>query len=206
MLKHLIKPVSRSFAGLAGISATLMFASLAQAENYTVEMNKTQILRLPATASAIVVGNPEIADVSVHSPTLLFVIGRGYGTTNVIALDELGQTIMNADIQVKNAATPSSRRKYMVGKGWQSYDCAPLCQPAPTPGDAPSFSGQYGYSGTALNNSGVPATITPFGLSGPAGVPAGAPVAPNTPQPSAQNAPQNLNVSRRSGARRRARN
>ena len=34
---------------------------------YKVELNKTEIVRLPGPASSIIVGNPNIADISVQS-------------------------------------------------------------------------------------------------------------------------------------------
>ncbi len=127
-----------------------------QGQNYTVEINKTQVLHLPAPASVIVVGNTAIADVSVHSPNLVFIIGRGYGVTNVIALNEIGQTILEADIQVKNSQSSSGKRVMLVGQGWQSYACAPFCQPAPVLSDNPGFVAQFNGKGKAIDNTGTP--------------------------------------------------
>lgn len=157
------------FSIIATSSLAISNAALASnitADTFMVDMNKTQIMRLPSAAAAVVVGNPEIADVSVHSPTLLFVVGRGVGTTNVIVLDSLGQTIISKDIHVQSIPTSSSRRVYKAGDGWNSYDCTPFCQPSPTPGDTAEFAGQYSATGPSLNNSGVPATVTPFGTAG----------------------------------------
>jgi len=66
------------------------------------ELNKTEIVRLPGPATSIIVGNPKIADVTVQASDLLFVVGRGYGETNLIILDNQGNTMMNADLQVVN--------------------------------------------------------------------------------------------------------
>ncbi len=171
-MKHLKKSrhtarFSQLFLGLAGLACTtiLPFQS-AQADDYVVDINKTQMLRLDKAASAVVIGNPEIADISVHSPNLLLIVGRGYGTTNLIVLDDLGQTIINETIHVRRAFSPSNRRVLVVGKGWQSYNCSPMCQPAPVHGDDPSFVDQYTPTGQSINNTGVPATVTPFTASG----------------------------------------
>ena len=40
---------------------------------YSVDLNKTEIVRLPENAGAVVIGNPNIADVSIHSANTLFV-------------------------------------------------------------------------------------------------------------------------------------
>jgi len=87
-----------------GVLALTPFAALAGSPNghYSVELNKTEVVYLPANAGAVVIGNPEIADVSVHSANTIFVVGRGYGETNLVVLNAAGHKIMDADIQVVN--------------------------------------------------------------------------------------------------------
>ncbi|MBL4871247.1 MAG: pilus assembly protein N-terminal domain-containing protein [Robiginitomaculum sp.] len=115
-------------------------------------MNKTQILHLPSAASTIIVGNPDIADISVHSPNTIFIIGRGYGQTNLIALDAQGQTILQANITVKSTNTRFGVRVINIGAGQESYHCAPNCLPTPILGDSPDFIGRYSAIGGAINN------------------------------------------------------
>ena len=147
---------------LVGISLSLCLPTSAFANDYSatpsteqgffVHMNKTQILHLPAAASTIVVGNPDIADISVHSPDTIFIIGRGYGQTNLIALDAQGQTIMQANITVKSTNTRLGVRVINIGAGQESYHCAPNCLPTPILGDSPDFIGKYSAIGGAINN------------------------------------------------------
>jgi len=158
MTKHQFTLTPRSIVGLASLCVTAFMPLTAHAQNYTVDINKTQIMHLPAPASAIVVGNTSIADVSVHSPNLLFIVGRGYGVTNVIVLDEFGQTIMEADIQVKNSHSNTGKRVMLVGQGWRSYECSPFCQPAPVLSDDPGFVAQFRGQGQPINNTGTPIT------------------------------------------------
>jgi len=160
--------------GIIGVTALCLMAVLPNsvtaqeyptsiaAGEYNVEINKTKILHLPAPAAAIIVGNPEIADISVHSPTLLFVLGRGYGVTNVIILDDIGNTILETDIQVGGNQSGSGKRLMMAGKGWQSYDCTPFCQPAPVLGNDPTFLANFKGQGQAIDNTGTPITTTPI--------------------------------------------
>lgn len=103
---------------------------------YQVDLNKTQILRLPAAAGSVVIGNPAIADVTVHSPTMIMVVGRGFGETNLIVLDRNGETMVDADIQV-TSITPSNGVRLFNAKSRQTYSCSPYCQPSPVLGDAP---------------------------------------------------------------------
>jgi len=98
---------------------------------------------LPANAGAVVIGNPDIADVSVHSANTIFVVGRGYGETNLVVLNAAGQKIMDADIQVR----------IYNGADRSTYSCAPYCQPSPVLGDSPQFIGSNQGRGTAINNN-----------------------------------------------------
>lgn len=119
----------------AGISAP---AHAGGAQSYTVELNKTEIVRLPGTASSIIVGNPKIADVTVQSSDLIFVVGRGFGETNLIILDAQGNTMMNADLQVVNTLPKNGVRLYN-GNNRETYSCIPYCGPSPVLGDTEDF-------------------------------------------------------------------
>ena len=105
---------------------------------YSVQLNKTEILRLPAAAGSVIIGNPDIADVTVHSADTLLVVGKGYGETNLIILDKNGNTMMNSDIQV---ITPQSKNQVRVfnANTRMTYNCGPSCNPSPTLGDSDDF-------------------------------------------------------------------
>lgn len=141
-------------AGTAIALASLAGAT-AQANDpvYSIDLNKTQILRLPSAAGAIVVGNPGIADVSLHSPTTLFVVGRGFGETNLIILDRDGNTLVDADIQVTSTTPTHGTRLFNAGER-ESYSCVPYCQPSPVLGDSASFLGDFSVE--TETNTGAP--------------------------------------------------
>ena len=120
--------------------------------HYSVELNKTEVVYLPANAGAVVIGNPDIADVSVHSANTIFVVGRGYGETNLVVLNNAGQKIMDADIQVVNNLPAYGVRIYN-GADRSTYSCAPYCQPSPVLGDSPQFIGSNQGRTTAINNN-----------------------------------------------------
>jgi pilus assembly protein CpaC len=69
-------------------------------EPLRVAVNKSVEMHLPAEARDIIIGNPEVADVVVRSPTLVFVVGRGSGQTNVYFRDGNGRTIGHLEIDV----------------------------------------------------------------------------------------------------------
>ena len=154
------------FIGLSVFAAAVP-AQAGNAQTYTVELNKTEVLRLPGPASSIIVGNPQIADISVQSSDLLFVVGRGYGETNLIILDALGNTMMNADLQVVNTLSRHGVRLYN-GKSRETYSCIPFCGPSPVLGDNSGFIGNNTSSADSLDSTSA------FDASSSSAAPAGA--------------------------------
>lgn len=176
----------KSILTATAIAATLSISHAAVAQShmgqthdefYTVPLNKNEMVRLPAPASAIIIGDPTIADVSIHSSDIILVIGRSFGETNLIVLDEAGQTIMNTDIQVVDKAPRGRVRLYNIGEGRQTFSCTPECMPAPALGDAGDFLTAFspiGNGGTISNQVANGPTsalsLPPAALSGGAGV------------------------------------
>src|SRR5215213_6144605 len=70
------------------------------AETVNVFVDQATVTRLPEKVATLVVGNPLIADVSLQSGGLLVVTGKGYGSTNVVALDRAGNILMEKAVQV----------------------------------------------------------------------------------------------------------
>lgn len=101
---------------------------------FQIDLNKTQILRLPEAAGSVVIGNPAIADVMLQSPTMILVIGRGFGETNLMVLDRNGDTVVDANVQV-TSITPSNGVRLFNRGSRETYSCSPYCQPSPVLGD-----------------------------------------------------------------------
>ncbi|MGB0905886.1 MAG: pilus assembly protein N-terminal domain-containing protein [Maricaulaceae bacterium] len=134
-------PISTKSYLLGFALAVFTSVSTASASNatYSVDLNKTEIVRLPSAASAVLIGNTSIADVSIHSSNIIFVVGRSYGETNLIILDKNGHTMMDANVQVTNSPNSGNIRVHNIGKGRETYSCAPYCLASPQLGDEPSF-------------------------------------------------------------------
>jgi len=137
-------------------------------------MFATELVRLNGSASAVVVGNPQIADVSVHSDRTLFVVGRSFGETNIIVMDGAGDVIMNANVQVTSSLPVNGVRVYNGTHANRStFNCSPYCLPAPVLGDNPEFIITNQNDVPAINNqiAGQTSTgVTPYILDsqGPA--------------------------------------
>ncbi len=74
-------------------------ASLA-AQELIIKTDQTQLISISGNPGAVVIGNPSIADATVHG-NKLFVHGRAYGSTNLIILDENGNQLSTLDITVQ---------------------------------------------------------------------------------------------------------
>ncbi len=107
------------------------------AETLDIVLDQATIMKLPEKVSTIVVGNPLIADVAVQSGGLVVVTGKGYGATNLIALDRTGAVLMERSIVVRGPAGPTVQ----VYRGVQreTYSCTPDCERRITLGDSADY-------------------------------------------------------------------
>ena len=150
-----------------------------------VDLDRTSVVRLPASASAVVVGNPTIADIAVHSTDTLLVLGRSYGTTNILAMDAVGRIIADTTVHVGASRDADSVRIYDGAEGRRTFACQPDCQPAPQFGDDAEFIGIYRPPAPQINDQ--------FVAQGGLGAPMGGPVTSSAqPMPSFAPAPSNF--------------
>jgi len=137
--RNLPRPL-RYLACAVFVTALLGFAMAnAKADTVKVNLDQAQVMRLPAGVATIVIGNPLIADGSLQAGGLFVLTGKGYGTTNMVALDRSGRVLMDKTVTV---SPPRSADMVVVYKGVQreSYACAPECAPRITTlGDDPAY-------------------------------------------------------------------
>ena len=110
------------------------------ATTFTVNVDQAQIMKLPEKVATIVIGNPLIADTTLQSGGILVVTGKGYGSTNLLALDKQGRVVMNTTVQVMGAIGGDLVVVYK-GTARETYSCSPECAPRITLGDDPKFFG-----------------------------------------------------------------
>src|SRR5450631_3673195 len=137
----------RVWAGTIIFAATLG-APAAQADSVTVNVDQALVMKLPERVATIVIGNPLIADAALQNGGVLVITGKGYGSTNLLALDRSGRVVMDKTVQVLGA---SGGDLVVVYKGVEreTYNCAPDCERRITLGDS------QGYFNAALSESGA---------------------------------------------------
>jgi len=93
---------------------------------------------LPDGVATLVVGNPLIADISIQAGGMAVLTGKGYGMTNLVALDRSGKVLEQKTIQVQGA-----RDSVVVYRGVEreSYSCTPKCERRITLGDTNEYFG-----------------------------------------------------------------
>ena len=63
-------------------------------------INKSMVIRLPAAARDVIVGNPGVVDAVVRTQNKAYLFGRTLGQTNVFFFDADGRQILSLDIEV----------------------------------------------------------------------------------------------------------
>jgi hypothetical protein len=125
-------------------------------ESVVVMVDHAKVVRLPAKAQTVIIGNPAIADVAVQKNGVMIVTGKSYGVTNLIALDASGTLL--AESLVRVGADSNSLLTVQRGLERESYSCTPVCQPAAALGDAPKFFGEVGSQASVRNGAALGAS------------------------------------------------
>jgi Flp pilus assembly secretin CpaC len=79
-----------------------------EAPTLTLEVNKGTALKLPGPAATVFVAAPDIADVQVRSPTMVYVFAKKPGDTVLYAVDAQDRVLLNTIVRV---TSPLSRIK-----------------------------------------------------------------------------------------------
>lgn len=70
-----------------------------------IEINKGSLVRLRQPAASVFIANPDIADLQVRSPALVYVFGKKPGQTTLYAVDDQEQMLLNTTISVTHNLT-----------------------------------------------------------------------------------------------------
>jgi type IV secretory pathway protease TraF len=137
----------------AFLAATPVFAA-GKADSVALALDEVHTLTFRTPVSTVYVGNPSIADVTMIDARHAFVQGKGYGRTNVMALNRDNVMVFNTHVTVTGNDGGGT---VTLNRGAQrvTLNCTGgRCEPTPMPGDGKdtydSAVGQIvGHQGTA---------------------------------------------------------
>ncbi len=145
---------SRLLTFLAGVMLAGALAGAARAETVTVSVDEARIMKLPENVATIVIGNPLIADATLQGGGVLVLTGKGFGSTNMLALNRAGKIVLDTTVQVTGPGSPDLVVVYK-GVERESYSCAPECEKRLTLGDSMTYFGNVlGQSGARTGGGG----------------------------------------------------
>jgi Flp pilus assembly secretin CpaC len=116
-------------------------AVAAQSGRISVEIDQAQRVQLRGAAGSVIVGNPAIADVTVVDANTLYITGKGYGVTEVIAVDTIGRPVFQSQVVV-TAGDGSGRVRVWRGAQSTEMACAASCSPSVRAADGSGPTGQ----------------------------------------------------------------
>ena len=121
--------IAAALAVAAGLTTAPAFAG-----GVAVPLDEVRTVAFAKPVATVYVGNPAIADINMIDARHAFVLGKSFGTTNIIALDHWGRQVSNTYVSVSgaNGATVT----LMKGATQTTLSCTGVrCESAPLPGD-----------------------------------------------------------------------
>jgi hypothetical protein len=116
-----------------GLSSALAASAVDAAGVLKITVDQAKVAKVPVGTTTLVVGNPAIADVTMLKGGVGMVItGKGYGQTNLVAIDVTGNILDEKQIVVAPTRTVLVVQR---GEARASYTCNPTCMPTVQLGD-----------------------------------------------------------------------
>jgi Pilus formation protein N terminal region len=146
MLK-MILPIAILIATFGAQPAPAMESKDADIIHVTIDQAK--VIKAPPGTATLVIGNPLIADVSMLKGGVgMVVTGKGYGQTNLLAIDAEGTVLGEKQLRVEPGNTVLVVQR---GDSRASYSCNPYCMPTVQLGDDDKVFGAVGGQITQRN-------------------------------------------------------
>jgi pilus assembly protein CpaC len=90
-------------------------ATVGPTMNLTI--GKSTLLRMPSAVTRISLGNPGVADVTLISPTELYLLGKTYGSTNLIVWRKgAGPTAIDVNVNIDHQRMQAKLRELLPGE------------------------------------------------------------------------------------------
>lgn len=122
-------------AALVAVTPFATGAAYAAADSVALALDEVRTVTFATPVATVYVGNPTIADVTMLDARHAFVQGKGYGSTNLVALNRDNKQVFNARVAVVGAKDGDT---VTLNRGTQriTLTCAGgRCEPTPMPGD-----------------------------------------------------------------------
>ena len=125
-MSRISAPVLAQVLAFALVAAPI--AAHAQNGPLNVEIDRSTRVQLRGAAASVIVGNSQIADVSMVDANTLFIVGKGYGVTEVAVVDAIGRSLFQNQVVVTGGTAGAVR----VWRGGQMTEmaCASSCAPS----------------------------------------------------------------------------
>jgi hypothetical protein len=161
----------RPYRLIRGLLAIVLLAAAAPApagNRISIGLNQTLRIPLTGTASSVVVANASIADITMVDAHSAVVIGKAFGTAQVMVLDAGGRTLLDSLVTV--SAQPDTRigsevqiTLFRGGQPPVHYNCGGRCE-ADSPTSASEASSAGGAAMAAASSA---AALSPVAAPSP---------------------------------------
>jgi len=92
-----------------------------------IQTDQAHILRLDKPVKSVIIGNDAIADAVVQDAKTIVLTGRSNGVTNLVVMDQNGDTILDEKIMVGQNDLATTR--IFRGADVLVLSCTPNCEP-----------------------------------------------------------------------------
>jgi Flp pilus assembly secretin CpaC len=145
-----------SFA-LAAASAAALAVPAFAADALSVPIDQAVRVDVGGFVNSVVIANPGVVDVRVVDSHTFYLMGNGYGATNVVALDRDGRSVYSSEVVV---SSPNAGRVSIYrGSARTDMACASSCQVSMRSGGGGASGGGGGGGGGAAPAGGLSAAL-----------------------------------------------
>lgn len=106
---------SARVAAPAAVDVSTDLSTVGPALNLTI--GKSTLMRMPSAVTRLSLGNPSVADVTLISPTELYLLGKTYGSTNLIIWRKgAGPTAIDVNVNIDHARMEAKIYELLPGE------------------------------------------------------------------------------------------
>ncbi len=118
---------------LLSTALTLLGAAPATASGLSIPMDEARVVSFAKPLAQVFVANPVVADVRPIDATHFYILGKAFGSTNLIGLDAQGDQVVSEHLMVVGSSHLVTLNR---GSAQFTFACATArCEVSPSPGD-----------------------------------------------------------------------